>query len=452
MENENIAVGLDIGTTKIVAMIGRKNDYGKMEVLGIGKAKSLGVHRGVVNNITQTIQSIQQAVQDAETSSGMKIKEVVVGIAGQHIRSLQHSDYITRTNGEDVISEEDIERLCNQVHKLVMLPGEEILHVLPQDFKVDGQGEIKEPIGMYGARLEANFHVVVGQVSSIRNVGRCIKSAGLKLSAITLEPLASAKAVLSQEEKEAGVALIDIGGGTTDLAIFKDGIIRHTAVIPFGGNVITEDIKEGCSIIEKQAELLKIKFGSAWPGENKDNEIVSIPGLRGREPKEISLKNLSKIIHARVIEIIEQVYMEIKNYGHEEQKKKLIAGIVLTGGGAQLQHIKQLVEYITGMDTRIGYPNEHLAGDSDSETTSPMYATAVGLVLNSLESKEKSSLMKRFSNTETVEEDTLKNSEEEPKKQSKKEEEKGKEKEPKIKLRIFDKWAEKFKEFLDNAE
>ncbi len=454
MENDNIAVGLDIGTTKIVAMIGRKNDYGKMEILGIGKAKSLGVHRGVVNNITQTIQSIQQAVQNAETSSGMKIKDVVVGIAGQHIRSLQHSDYITRANGEDVIQEEDIDRLCNQVHKLVMLPGEEILHVLPQDFKVDGQAEVKEPIGMYGARLEANFHVVVGQVSSIRNVGRCIKSAGLELSAITLEPLASAKAVLSQEEKEAGVALIDIGGGTTDLAIFKDGIIRHTAVIPFGGNVITEDIKEGCSIIEKQAELLKIKFGSAWPGENKDNEIVSIPGLRGREPKEISLKNLSKIIHARVIEIIEQAYMEIKNYGHEEQKKKLIAGIVLTGGGAQLQHIKQLVEYITGMDTRIGYPNEHLAGDSDAETTSPMYATAVGLVLDSLETKEKSSLMKRFSHEEQTEEVEAKLTSEQVETKNGKEKTKddGKEKEPKSKVRIFDRWAEKFKEFLDNAE
>jgi cell division protein FtsA len=209
------------------------------------------------------------------------------------------------------------------------------------------------------------------------------------LEGITLEPLASAKAVLSQEEKEAGVALIDIGGGTTDLAVFKDGIIRHTAVIPFGGNVITEDIKEGCSIIEKQAELLKIKFGSAWPGENKDNEIVSIPGLRGRDPKEISLKNLSKIIHARVVEIIEQVYVEIKNYGHEEQKKKLIAGIVLTGGGSQLNHLKQLVEYITGMDTRVGYPNEHLAGDSDGDITSPLYATAVGLVLDGLERQEK---------------------------------------------------------------
>ncbi|WP_310991132.1 cell division protein FtsA [Aequorivita marina] len=449
MENENIAVGLDIGTTKIVAMIGRKNDYGKMEILGIGKAKSLGVHRGVVNNITQTIQSIQQAVQDAETASGIKISEVVVGIAGQHIRSLQHSDYITREDGEEVITENDIDSLCGQVHKLVMLPGEEILHVLPQDFKVDSQAEVTEPIGMYGARLEANFHVVVGQVSSIRNVGRCIKSAGLELSAITLEPLASAKAVLSQEEKEAGVALVDIGGGTTDVAIFKDGIIRHTAVIPFGGNVITEDIKEGCSIIEKQAELLKIKFGSAWPGENKDNEIVSIPGLRGREPKEISLKNLSKIIHARVKEIIEQVYMEIKNYGHEDQKKKLIAGIVLTGGGAQLQHIKQLVEYFTGMDTRIGYPNEHLAGDSDAETTSPMYATAVGLVLNSLESKGKSSLMKRFPDEEKVKQE-IEHEEKEEEQPEVEEKQKGKTR--KDRQGFFDKWAEKFKEFLDNAE
>ena len=387
MEQEQLAVGLDIGTTKIVAMLGTKNEYGKLEIVGVGKSKSQGVHRGVVNNITQTIQSIQAAAQEAEAISGKKITNVVVGIAGQHIRSLHHSDYITRTNADEVIDAADIERLKNQVFKLVMLPGEEIIHVLPQEYKVDGQAEIKEPIGMYGGRLEANFHVVVGQVSSIRNIARCVKSAGLDFGGITLEPLASADAVLSQEEKEAGVALIDIGGGTTDLAIFKDGIIRHTAVIPFGGNVITEDIKEGCSIIEKQAELLKIKFGSAWPGENKDNEIVSIPGLRGRDPKEITLKNLSKIIHARVSEIIEQVYAEIKNYGHEEQKKKLIAGIVLTGGGSQLKHLKQLVEYITGMDTRIGYPNEHLAGDTDKATASPLFATAVGLVMNAVETK-----------------------------------------------------------------
>ncbi len=321
MEQTAISVGLDIGTTKIVALVGQKNEFNKVEILGVGKSKSLGVHRGVVNNITQTIQSIQQAVEDAKLNSGHEISDVVVGIAGQHIRSIQHSDYITRPNPEEVINEEDIQELIQQVYKLVMLPGEEIIHVLPQEYKVDGQAEIKEPVGMHGGRLEANFHIVVGQVSSIKNIGRCIKSAGLNMANITLEPLASSEAVLSFEEKEAGVALIDIGGGTTDLAIFKDGIIRHTAVIPFGGNVITEDIKEGCSIIEKQAELLKIKFGSAWPGENKDTEIVSIPGLRGRDPKEISLKTLSKIINARVVEIIEQVYLEIKNYGHNEQRK-----------------------------------------------------------------------------------------------------------------------------------
>jgi cell division protein FtsA len=452
MNKDNIAVGLDIGTTKIVVMIGKKNEYGKLEILGTGKSKSLGVHRGVVNNITQTIQSIQQAILEAESDSGYKINDVVVGIAGQHIRSIQHSDYISRSNADEVIDEEDIDALIGQVHKLAMLPGEEIIHVLPQEFKVDGQAEIKEPIGMYGGRLESSFHVVVGQAASIRNLGRCVKSAGLELSGLTLEPLASADAVLSQEEKEAGVALIDIGGGTTDLAIFKDGIIRHTAVIPFGGNVITEDIKEGCSIIEKQAELLKVRFGSAWPGENKDNEIVSIPGLRGREPKEISLKNLSKIIHARVVEIIEQVYSEIKLYGHEDPKRKLIAGIVLTGGGAQLQHIKQLVEYITGMDTRIGYPNEHLAGNSSEELSSPLYATAVGLVMNSIRNNTKSAIplveMKKEEPViarQTVNEEKI----EEEKVVEKRQPEST---ESRIKKSFFDKYIDKIKEFLDNAE
>jgi len=442
MKHSNIAVGLDIGTTKIVAMVGEKNEFGKVEILGIGKSKSLGVHRGVVNNITQTIQSIQQAVEEAKLVSGQEINEVVVGIAGQHIRSLQHSDYITRSNPQDVICQEDVERLIQQVYKLVMLPGEEIIHVLPQEFKVDGQAEIKEPIGMYGGRLEANFHVVVGQVSSIKNIGRCVKSAGLTMGNITLEPLASSEAVLSQEEKEAGVALIDIGGGTTDLAIFKDGIIRHTAVIPFGGNVITDDIKEGCSIIEKQAELLKVKFGSAWPGENRDSEIVAIPGLRGRDPKEISLKTLSKIINARVVEIMEQVFLEIKNYGHDEQKKKLIGGVVLTGGGSQLKHLKQLVEYITGMDTRIGYPSEHLAGDTQKSNTSPILATAVGLLINALEHQgvidTKSPDTPQQEMTENQEGDKPNQPTESNTLSSNRK-------------TILERWVEKFKEFLDNA-
>jgi len=440
MKQTKIGVGLDIGTTKIVALVGKKNEFNKVEILGLGKSQSLGVHRGVVNNITQTIQSIQLAIEEAKINSGYEIADVVVGIAGQHIRSIQHSDYITRNNPEEVINEEDIQRLIQQVYKLVMLPGEEIIHVLPQEYKVDGQAEIKEPIGMYGGRLEANFHVVVGQVTSIKNIGRCIKSAGLEMSNITLEPLASSEAVLSQEEKEAGVALIDIGGGTTDLAIFKDGIIRHTAVIPFGGNVLTEDIKEGCSIIEKQAELLKIKFGSAWPGENRDTEIVSIPGLRGRDPKEISLKTLSKIINARVVEIIEQVFLEIKNYGHNDQKKKLIAGIVLTGGGSQLKHLKQLVEYITGMDTRVGYPSEHLAGNTQESVAKPLFATAVGLLMTALEQKsatteeEENLTLEAASDTEDAAEAAIEMSTPEKHRKS-----------------ILEKFGEKLKEILDNA-
>ena len=423
--NNKFSVGLDIGTTKIVAMVGEKNQFNKIKVLGVGKSQSLGVHRGVVNNITQTIQSIKIAIDEAQSKSGIEIKDVAVGIAGQHIRSLQHSDYITRENPDEVINNDDIDKLIDQVYKLVMLPGEEIIHVLPQDFKVDGQSEIKEPIGMYGSRLEANFHIVVGQVSSIRNIGKCIKSSGLEMGDITLEPLASSDAVLSFEEKDAGVALIDIGGGTTDVAIFKDGIIKHTAVIPFGGNVITEDIKEGCSIIGNQAEQLKIKFGSAWPGENKDSDIVSIPGIRGRDPKEISLKTLSKIINARVVEIIEQAYLEIKNYGHEDSKKKLIAGIVLTGGGSQLRHLKQLVEYITGMDTRIGYPGEHLSGDSNE--FNPIYSTAVGLLMKAIENNSEN-LTSDISNSTG---NDLVNQE---------------------RKTILAKWGEGFKKFIDNVD
>lgn len=465
--NDKIAVGLDIGTTKIVVMVGKKNEHGKLEIIGVGRSKSLGVHRGVVNNITQTINSIKEAVEKAELDSGYKITDVTVGIAGQHIRSLQHSDYITRNNFEEVIDEEDIKKLINQVHKLVMLPGEEIIHVLPQEFKVDSDGDIYEPMGMYGSRLEANFHVVVGQITSIKNVARCIKSAGLNLAGITLEPLASSSASLSKEEKEAGVALVDIGGGTTDIAVFKDNIIRHTSVIPFGGNVITDDIKEGCSIIEKQAEQLKVKFGSAWPGENKETEIVAIPGLKGREPKEISLKKLSQIIHARVNEILELVYMELRHYGCEEEKKKLIAGIVLTGGGSELKHIRQLTEYVTGLDTRIGYSNEHMASGQPNFINNPEYATAVGLVLNGLEKLEERELYSDEEEEENFNKTPIENkSKNDLTEQTLNENEKVKSKiqneEPvkqereqssfKSKASIFSKWTDKFIKIINETE
>lgn len=377
MASEKYIVGLDVGTTKIVAMVGRKNEYGKVEILGLGKTESVGVMRGQVSNIERTVQSIKVAVEEAEQKTGIPIRTVNVGIAGQHIKSLQHNGIRTRTNSESEINQSDIDALIEDMYKLAMLPGEEIIHVIPQEYMVDNESGIREPIGMSGRRLEANFHIITGQIAAINNLVKCVRKAGLDVGGITLEPLASADAVLSHDEKEAGVVLVDIGGGTTDVAIFQDSIIRHTAVIPFGGNIITEDIKEGCTIIKAQAELLKIRFGSALASENQENEIVSIPGLRGREPKEITIKNLSHIIQARMEEIIDHVYYEIKNSGYE---KKLIAGIVITGGGSMLQHTTQLVEYITGMDTRIGYPNEHL-GKGAEDVTSPMYATGVGLVL-----------------------------------------------------------------------
>lgn len=383
MESE-IIVGLDIGTTKIVAMVGRRNEHGKIEILGYGKTTSIGVKRGVVSNIERTIQSIRTAVEEAENNSGVDIRYVTVGIAGQHIKSIQHHGVIMRNNNDEEITQADIDNLINDMFKLVMQPGEEIIHALPQEYIIDNEKGIKDPIGICGGRLEANFHIITGQIAAAKNIYKCVGRANLETAGLILEPLASADAVLSKEEKEAGVALVDIGGGTTDIAIFQEGIIRHTAVIALGGDIITEDIKEGCTIIKDQAEMLKIRFGSALASESKENEIVSIPGLRGRDPKEISLKNLANIIQARMEDIVEHIYYEIKNSGYE---KKLIAGIVITGGGAKLRHVTQLIEYLTGMNTRIGYPNEHL-GKAPDEVTSPMYATSVGLVIKGLEGVE----------------------------------------------------------------
>ncbi len=378
MKSSEIIVGLDIGSTKIACIVGKQNEYGKVEILGMGRADSLGVNRGVVENIQYTINSIEKAVVEASNSSGVEIKVANVGIAGQHIRSVQHRGNIMRNQIDEEIAQEDIDNLIENMYKLALPPGEDIIHVIPQEYIIDGQQGIRQPVGMSGNCLEANFHIITGKIAAAKNIEKCVTKAGLTISSMILEPLASSEAVLSSQEKEAGVVLVDIGGGTTDLAIFQDEIIRHTAVIPLGGNVITEDIKEGCSIIRNQAEALKIRFGSALASENKDEEIVSIPGLKGREPKEISLKNLAHIIQARMEEIIEHVYYEIKTSGFE---KKLIAGIVLTGGGSQLKHVAQLTEFITGMDTRIGYPNEHLARSPSGEIGSPMHATGVGLVI-----------------------------------------------------------------------
>jgi len=390
-EKENpIIVGLDIGTTKICVTVGRRSGANKIELLGVGKAESAGVNRGVVANIQKTVGSIREAVSIAEGQSNVDIKVVNVGIAGQHIKSIQHRGILTK-NDDDEIGRIDVERLISDMYKLVLPPGEEIIHVLPQEFTIDNEPGIKEPIGMAGRRVEANFHIISGRVTDIKNIKRCVDNSELEVSSLVLEPLASSEAVLDEEEKTAGVVLVDIGGGTTDVAIFHEGIIRHTAVIPLGGNIVTEDIRQGCAVLRNQAEQLKVRYGSALADENKDNEVICVPGIRGRDAKEISVKNLAYIIQARMEEIIEHVFYEIKSSGYED---KLIAGIVITGGGAQLKHLVQLVEYITGIDCRIGYPNEYLAKTDMltkqvfDELKSPLYATGIGLLIKGIQAFE----------------------------------------------------------------
>lgn len=380
-----LVIALDIGTTKVCAIAGRRSEHGRVEVLGIGKVESVGVLRGVVSNIEKTVRAITEASSHVRRSSKQDFTHVHVGIAGQHIKSLQHRGLLTRDSNHTEISKGDIERLIHDMHKLVLPPGDKILHVIPQEFTVDDERGINDPIGMSGIRLEANFHIITGQITASNNIYRCVERTGLKVASMTLEPIASAAAVLSEEEKEAGVALVDIGGGTTDITLFQEGIIRHTAVIPFGGNIITKDIKEGCRVMDAQAEKLKIKFGSALANEVFDNRIITIPGLRGRAPKEISEKNLAHIIQARVEEILDYVLWEMQRSGYE---RKLIAGIVLTGGGALLNHIEKLTELHTSMPTRIGVPVEHLAHGYSKQVSSPIYATAIGLLLKGISDVE----------------------------------------------------------------
>ena len=374
-----IIAALDIGTTKVCALVGRRDAHGRLEILGTGKVESEGVMRGVVSNIEKTVRAISEARRLAQDASGEDFETVHVGIAGQHIKSLQHRGMLMRDNTTSEISQRDIDRLVSDMHKLVLPPGDKILHVIPQEYTVDNEQGIVDPIGMSGTKLEANFHIITGQITASNNISRCVERAGLEMTNVTLEPIASAASVLYDDEKEAGVALVDIGGGTTDITIFQDGIIRHTAVIPFGGHVITKDIKAGCSVMEHHAEKLKVKYGSALASEVFENRVIVIPGLRGREPKEISEKNLALVIQARAEEILDHVLWEIRRAGFDGNK--LIGGVVLTGGGALLRDLDKLCSLHTGMATRIGTPEEHLAHGFAEQLTSPIFATGVGLLL-----------------------------------------------------------------------
>lgn len=381
-KNEQLVAAIDIGTTKIVAIVGRKDGRGGIEILGLCNTPSTGVKRGVVLNIEETVNAINTAVKELEERTGMGLSDVFVGIAGRHIKSKMNRGYITRESAESEISHDDIRRLTADMYRLPIEVGEEIIHVIPQTYIVDNESGIPNPVGMCGRRLEANFHIVIGQIASAKNIERCINKAGMNLMSLILEPLASSAAVLTEEEKEAGVVLVDIGGGTTDVAIYYDSVIRHTAVIPFGGNMVTNDIREGCAILQKHAEDLKIKFGFAIGDIAPENKVVSIPGIAGREPKEISFRNLAYIIQSRMEEILDAVNFEIQNSGFAD---KLTAGVVITGGGAMLQNLPQLVKYKTAMDVRLGLPNVHLSGKAREEICQPMYATGVGLIMKGFE-------------------------------------------------------------------
>ncbi|TSA39172.1 MAG: cell division protein FtsA [Porphyromonadaceae bacterium] len=376
MAKKEFISAIDIGTTKIVALIARKTEDGKFEILGLGNAPSSGVKRGVVVHIDETVSALELAKQQAEEQSGYRMGEVYVGIAGQHIKSMKNRNSKYLDNEE--ITQEDVNYLHDQMARTPLEPGEEILHVIPQSYIVDSETDVSKPVGMSGRMLEANFHLVIGKVASARNISKCIERVELKVKKMILEPLASATAVLTADEREAGVVLIDIGGGTTDVAVYYNDVVRHTAVIPFGGNVITNDIKEGCSILLRQAESLKIQFGSAMGDTAADDKVVTIPGISGRDAREISFKNLAYIIQARMEEILDAVSFEIENSGYAE---KVSAGIVITGGGAMLKGLPQLIKFKTGYDVRVGYPNQFLVPESDENITQPQYATGIGLII-----------------------------------------------------------------------
>jgi cell division protein FtsA len=386
-----IIVGLDIGTTKIAAIAGRKNEHGKLEILGFGRANSNGVQHGMVLNIDQTIKAIQTALENCYASNpNLEISEVYVGIAGHHIKSLQTRGDIVRQQTEEEIQQEEIDRLVTDQYRTYIPAGDQIIDVIPQEFTVDNFQNIPNPIGYSGVKVGANFHIITGDKNAIRNINRSVEKAGLKTKDLVLQPLASAAAVMCDQDLEAGVAIVDIGGGTTDLAVFYEGILKHTAVIPFGGENITNDIKTGLGVLKTQAEQMKIQFGSALSDEAKANAFITIPGLRGMAAKEISVKNLANIIQARMSEIMDFVTYHLKQVGLDN--KLLNGGVILTGGGSQLKHLLQLTEYVTGLNARIGYPNEHLSGGHIDELTKPMYSTCIGLILkgyNDYENKNK---------------------------------------------------------------
>src|SRR5690606_34384335 len=375
--NERVVGGVGIGTTNVRAVVAAADDLNRVNVLGVGVAESEGLNRGVVVNIDKTVEAVKHAVHEAERAAGVSVRKVIVGIAGDHVQSFQSRGVITISNRDGEINQRDVQRLLEDTMHVAMPADREILHVIPQEFIVDGQDGVADPVGMSAVRLEANVHIITGLISAAKNIYRCIEKAGFEVADIVLEPLASSFAVLHPDEKEVGVALIDVGGGTTDIAVFEDSTIRHTAVIAIAGNKVTDDIRKGLGVMRDQAELLKCNFGMSLVDLVDQDEEITIPGIGGRPEKSIGRTTLAQIIQPRMEEVLEIAAIEIKRSGYA---RHLAAGVVLTGGGALIPGTAELATDVLGLETRIGMPMG-LSGGMVEEVSDPKYSTAVGLVL-----------------------------------------------------------------------
>lgn len=386
MKMDNIIVGLDIGTTKVCAVVAGADENGRMNILGVGRSPAEGMMRGVVTHIDKTIKSITNAVAEAQSQSGVVIKSVIVGIAGDHIQSFQSRGVIGISGPDHEVTQADIDRLIEDTKRVALPSDRKIIHVIPQEFIIDGQDGVYDPLGMSGVRMEANVHIITGLVSAAQNIYKCVQRAGLEVSDMVLEPLASSYAVLDDEEKEVGIALLDVGGGTTDLAVFEERTIRHTAVIGIAGRKVTDDIRKGLGILNDQAEKLKKDHGYAYVPAVPSSEPIILPGVGGRAPIEIDKRLLAQIIQPRMEEIFEIAALEIKRSGYS---KHLSAGVVLTGGGALIRGTSELAQEVLGMPVKIGIPTG-FSGGLVREVEHPAYSTAVGLVYHGLKHQDRS--------------------------------------------------------------
>jgi cell division protein FtsA len=375
---DSIVVGLDIGTTKVCAVVAGMDEHGRINILGVGRSPSDGMTRGVVTHIDRTTAAIQNAIAEAQSTSGVAIASAIVGIAGDHIQSFQSRGVISISGPDHEVTQADIDRLIEDTKRVALPSDRKIIHVIPQEFIIDGQDGVYDPLGMSGVRMEANVHIITGLVSAAQNIYKCVQRAGLEIDDMVLEPLASSYAVLDDEEKEVGIALLDIGGGTTDLAVFEERTIRHTAVIGIAGRKVTDDIRKGLGVLNEQAEKLKKEHGCAFVPAVMSNDPIVLPGVGGRAPIEIDKRLLAQIIQPRMEEILEIAGLEIKRSGYS---KHLSGGLVLTGGGALVKGTAELAREVLGLPVKIGVPSG-FSGGLVREIQNPAYATAVGLVIH----------------------------------------------------------------------